>query len=245
MKPRNLTRGCIFPLVLALCGGFWSPAHADSAPHYETRSPSRDGIGKIYMGREISQVMGHLGARWLERVSRIREERPDVVVESMALVEDAEVADIGAGTGYFTVRLAERVPAGRVFAVDIQREMLEMLDRRLSKAGIDNVELVRGAEDDPRLPPESIDAALMVDAYHEFAYPREMMDGIVAALRPGGRVFLIEYRGEDPSVPIKPLHKMTEAQAKLEMTAVGLSHVDTLDTLPTQHIMIFEKPAAQ
>jgi ubiquinone/menaquinone biosynthesis C-methylase UbiE len=245
MKPRSLTRGCIFPLVLALCGGSWSLALADTAPHYETRSPSRDGIGKIYMGREISQVMGHLGARWLERVSRIREERPDVVVESMALVEDAEVADIGAGTGYFTVRLAERVPAGRVFAVDIQQEMLEMLDRRLSKAGIDNVELVRGAEDDPRLPPESIDAALMVDAYHEFAYPREMMDGIVAALRPGGRVFLIEYRGEDPSVPIKPLHKMTEAQAKLEMTAVGLSHVDTLDTLPTQHIMIFEKPAAQ
>jgi len=122
--------------------------------------------------------------------------------------------------------------------------MLEMLGRRVRREGLDNITLVRGREDDPRLPANSIEAALLVDAYHEFAYPREMMQGIVVALRAGGRVVLVEYRGEDPSIPIKPLHKMTEAQARREMTAVGLRHVATLDVLPTQHILIFEKPAA-
>lgn len=232
-------------LLVGLLGMPVSPAMADTAPHYATTTPSRDGIGKVYMGREISQVMGHRGARWLERSGRVREERPDRVIESMALAADAEVADIGAGTGYFSVRLAERVPEGRVFAVDIQREMLDILRRRLARNGLDNVELVLGREDDPRLPSNSIDAALLVDAYHEFAYPREMMKGIVAALRPGGRVVLVEYRGEDPSIPIKPLHKMTEAQARREMNAVGLRHVATLDVLPTQHILIFEKPPAR
>jgi len=230
-------------LLTALLGATPSLAIGDTGPHYEHQTPSRDGIGKVYMGREISQVMGHRGARWLERASRVREERPDIVIEAMALPADAEVADIGAGTGYFTVRLAEQVPEGRVFAVDIQPEMLDLLRARLSRDGITNVELVQGSVDDPRLPSNSIDAALLVDAYHEFAYPREMMQGIVAALRPGGRVFLIEYRGEDPRVPIKPLHKMTEAQARREMSAVGLRHVATLDVLPTQHILIFEKPA--
>jgi FkbM family methyltransferase len=195
------------------------------------------------MGREISQVMGHRGARWLERASRVQEERPDIVIEAMDLPADAEVADIGAGTGYFTVRLAEQVPEGRVFAVDIQSEMLDLLRQRLSRDGIANVELVQGSVDDPRLPSNSIDAALLVDAYHEFAYPREMMQGIVTALRRSGRLFLIEYRGEDPRVPIKPLHKMTEAQARREMNVVGLRHVATLDVLPTQHVLIFEKPA--
>jgi hypothetical protein len=155
------------------------------------RAPSRDGIGKVYMGREISQVMGHRGARWLERSSRLREERPDAGHRGDgARRRDAEVADIGAGTGYFTVRLAERVPEGRVFAVDIQPEMLDILRQRLAREGRHRQRrAVLGREDDPRLPSNSIDAALLVDAYHEFAYPREMMQGIVAALRPGGRVF--------------------------------------------------------
>jgi ubiquinone/menaquinone biosynthesis C-methylase UbiE len=220
------------------------PAAADSAPWYETRAPTPDGIGKVYMGREISQVMGHLGARWLERVSRLREELPERVVEGMDLAPDAEVADIGAGTGYFAFRLAEQVPEGRVYAVDIQPEMLAMMRTRLAERGIGNVELVLGTEADPKLPPAGIDAALMVDAYHEFAYPREMMDAIVAALRPGGRVFLVEYRGEDPRVPIKPLHKMTEAQARREMAAVGLEHVETQGFLPSQHFMVFQKPGS-
>jgi ubiquinone/menaquinone biosynthesis C-methylase UbiE len=211
--------------------------------HYSYREPSRDGIGKYYFGREISQVMGHQGAAWLERRTRTSEELPDKVVEAMELAPDAKVADIGAGTGYFSFRIAESVPAGRVYAVDVQPEMLEILHKRIERRSIDNVVPVAGTPDDPRLPKATIDAVLMVDAYHEFAYPFEMMNAIVQALRPGGRVFLVEYRGEDPRVPIKPLHKMTQQQAIAELQAVGLQWVETKDFLPTQHFMVLEKPA--
>jgi ubiquinone/menaquinone biosynthesis C-methylase UbiE len=238
------TAGLYLLGLLTLLLAFVQPAvEAKDGPGYRYQQPSRDGIGKVYLGREISQVMGHRGARWLERNTRATEERPELVLDAMALAADAEVADIGAGTGYFSVRLARRVPAGRVFAVDIQPEMLALLQARIDRDGLRNITPVQGREDDPRLAPDSIDAALLVDAYHEFAYPFEMMRALVTALRPGGRVVLVEYRGEDPSIPIKPLHKMTEAQAILEMAAVGLAHVRTLDTLPTQHILIFEKPA--
>jgi ubiquinone/menaquinone biosynthesis C-methylase UbiE len=235
-------------LILAgLCLLAAVPALAQSEPAvdslYSFHAPSRDGIGKTYFGREISQVMGHQGAAWLERRTRVVEERPDRVVEGMGLAPDARVADIGAGTGYFTFRIAEAVPTGRVYAVDVQPEMLEVLHKRIERRTITNVTPVLGAEDDPKLPSESLDAVLLVDAYHEFAYPFEMMQGIRRALRPGGRVFLIEYRGEDPRVPIKPLHKMTQAQAITELEAVGLRWVETLDILPTQHFMVFEKPA--
>jgi SAM-dependent methyltransferase len=211
-------------------------------PVYTQIEPSRDGIGKVYMGREISQVMGHLGAPWLERRSRAREELPEVLVDQMDLAEEAVVADVGAGTGYFTFRLSRRVPQGRVYAVDIQPEMLAMVRERMSRSRVDNVVPVEGAVDDPNLPPDSIDAVLLVDAYHEFSHPFEMMRGIKRSLRRGGRVFLVEYRGEDPSIPIKPLHKMTEAQVKREMAAVGLVWEKTLDVLPTQHLMVFRKP---
>ena len=207
-------------------------------------TPSRDGIGKHYFGREISQVMGHRGAAWLERRSRVAEEHPDDVVKAMALAPDAKVADIGAGTGYFSLRIAPKVPDGRVYAVDIQPEMLAILRERTERQGIDNVLPVRGKLDDPMLPAETIDAVLMVDAYHEFAYPFEMMRGIVRSLRPGGRVYLVEYRGEDPRIPIKPLHKMTQRQAIKELEAVGLQWRETKDFLPTQHFMVFEKPAS-
>jgi ubiquinone/menaquinone biosynthesis C-methylase UbiE len=210
---------------------------------YSHQSPSRDGIGKVYFGREIPQVMGHRGAAWLERASRDAEEHPDQVVAALELAPDADVADIGAGTGYFTFRLAPLVPEGRVFAVDIQPEMLAILKKRIARRGITNVVPVLGEIDDPRLPEASIDAVLLVDAYHEFAYPFEMMQAIVRALRPQGRVFLIEYRGEDPRIPIKPLHKMTQDQAIRELEAVGLRWVETRDFLPTQHFMVFEKPA--
>lgn len=225
---------------MAVLGGL--PAVHAEAPRYEQVTPSRDGIGKIYMGREISQVMGHLGAGWLERLTREREELPAVLIDSMTLAPDAVVADIGAGTGYFSFRLSEKVPDGKVLAVDIQPEMLSILRDRIAARNIGNVVPVRGAIDDPNLPEGSVDAVLMVDAYHEFSHPREMMQGIVSGLRSGGRVYLVEYRGEDPAVMIKPLHKMTEAQARLEMAAVGLEWVETLDVLPTQHLMVFRKP---
>jgi ubiquinone/menaquinone biosynthesis C-methylase UbiE len=243
-KQRPNTRFFVFLFLSLVLTSFWPAVGADSGPDYRYQPPSRDGIGKVYLGREIAQVMGHRGARWLDRTSRATEERPDRVIDAMAMASDAEVADIGAGTGYFSVRLARRVPAGRVFAVDIQPEMLALLQDRIDREGLQNITLVQGREDAPRLAPNSIDAALLVDAYHEFAYPFEMMRALMTALRPSGRVILVEYRGEDPSIPIKPLHKMTEAQAILEMDAVGLRHERTVDTLPTQHILIFEKPGA-
>jgi ubiquinone/menaquinone biosynthesis C-methylase UbiE len=214
----------------------------ESSGIYTRTTPSRDGIGKVYMGREISFVMGHRGIDWLERASREREERTDLVVRNMELAADAVVADIGAGSGYFAFRISPAVPQGQVFAVDIQAEMLQALERRQESAGISNIEGVLGTPTDPNLAPASVDAALMVDAYHEFSNPREMMDGLVEALRPGGRVFLIEYRKEDPTVPILPLHKMSEAQARLEMNAVGLEFVENRAMLPQQHFLVFRKP---
>ena len=235
-------RWILISLAFAMPLTLWG-LQADSV--YSWTMPSRDGIGKVYMGREISQVMGHRGAAWLERASRAREEQPDRVVDSLTLQPDDVVADIGAGTGYFSFRIASRVPDGRVLAVDIQPEMITLLTRRAQRLGIDNVEPVLGAIDDPRLPAASIDAVLMVDAYHEFSHPFEMMRGIFDALRPGGRVYLVEYRGEDEALPIKPLHKMTEAQARAEMANVGLIWEKTLQVLPTQHLMVFRKPEKQ
>ena len=226
-------------VLMLLCGLTFA---RDAKPVYETRPASVDGIGKFYMGREIAQVMGHEGAPWLERAEREEEERPDKLVELMALRPADVVADIGAGTGYFSLRISAKVPQGKVLAVDIQPEMLELLKEAANARRVTNVEPVLGKIDDPNLPTSTVDVALMVDAYHEFDHPREMMDGIVKALKPGGRVVLVEYRGEDPDVPIKPLHKMTQAQAKREMGAVGLEHVKTLPDLPRQHVMIFRKP---
>ena len=217
---------------------------ADTSGVYSYKTPSRDGIGKVYMGREISKVMGHRGAGWLERDSRETDERPGQVVDSLQLAPNDVVADIGAGTGYFTFRIAPRVPNGRVFAVDIQPEMLDIMRQRINGQQIDNVTLVRGTEKDPSLPADTIDVAIMVDAYHEFAYPREMMASLRESLQPGGRVVLVEYRKEDPSVPIKPLHKMSEAQVRKEMRAVGLEWVKTLDMLPRQHFIVVKKPDA-
>jgi FkbM family methyltransferase len=194
------------------------------------------------MGREIAKVMGHTEALWLERSTREVEENPILVVRSLDLQPTDTVADIGAGTGYFSFRMAKLVPKGRVLAVDIQPEMIDILNFLKKEDKIANVEPVLGSETSPNLPANQIDLALMVDAYHEFSYPREMMTNIVTALRPGGRVVLVEYRGENPFIPIKGLHKMTQKQVKKEMIAVGLNWVKTKDNLPQQHILIFTKP---
>jgi len=206
---------------------------------YVYREASRDGIGKIYRGREIAQVMGHLGAAWLERPEREQEERTDRLLAALALKPAEVVADIGAGTGYFTFRMAASVPRGRVLAVDIQPEMVAYLNETKRRLGAANVEAVLGTITNPSLAPGSVDLALLVDAYHEFSHPYEMMRHVVKALRPGGRVVLVEYRAEDPNVPIKPLHKLSVRQAQTELQAVGLrlQKVDT--TLPQQHIMVF------
>jgi ubiquinone/menaquinone biosynthesis C-methylase UbiE len=208
---------------------------------YEYGEASRDGIGKFYMGREISHVMGHLGAAWLERPTREREERTDRLLNRLPLKPDSVVADIGAGTGYFTFPMAERVPDGRVLAVDIQQEMLDMITARMAAEGVSNIRPVLGTERDPGLEPSSVDLVLLVDAYHEFSWPREMGEAMARALKPEGRLVLIEYRAEDPSVPIKPLHKMSVKQARREMAVLGLELERNGKFLPQQHFMVFRK----
>jgi len=201
-----------------------------------------DGIGRFYQGREIAQVMGHRGAGWLERPSRLWQEQPQVLVQQLGLQPTDQVADIGAGTGYLTFRLAAQVPQGQVWAVDVQPEMLEILGALQQELGIDNVRSILGTDQDPRLPAASVDLVLLVDAYHEFAYPQEMMAAIAIALKPGGRVVLAEYRAEDPFVPIKGLHKMSEVQVKKELEFLGFHWLKTDESLPQQHLIFFEKP---
>lgn len=237
------TRTKIFTGTAALLiAVFSSFLGAQEAEYYEYETVSRDGIGKYYMGREISHVMGHQGASWLERPQRDREQKTSRLVSNLPLQPADIVADIGAGTGYFSFRVAERVPQGKVVAVDIQQEMLDIIDTRKAQGSPQNVETVLGTERDPNLTPGSIDLILLVDAYHEFSWPREMAEAMVRALKPGGRLVLVEYRGEDPSIPIKRLHKMTEKQARMEMQAVGLEWESTGDFLPQQHFMIFRRP---
>jgi SAM-dependent methyltransferase len=223
-----------------------APASRPAAEAYEFRPGSRDGTGKWYMGREIAHVVsGHATVNWLERAEREAEERPSRLIAILAkrIQRDDVVADLGAGSGYYSFRLAPLVPEGKVLAVDIQREMLDIIEQAARDRKVDNVRTVLGTTKTPNLPEGGVDYVLLVDAYHEFDHPREMMLAVRNALRPGGRVILIEFRGEDANVPIKPLHKMTEAQAKREFHAAGLRHVETLNDLPWQHVMFFERPA--
>ncbi len=210
---------------------------------YQTVAPSPNGIGRVYLGREIAQTMGHQGAGWLDRPSRVLQERPQAAIAALDLHPTDVVADIGTGTGYFARRIASLLPQGKVLAVDIQPEMLAMLQAELEANGIKNIEPILGQIDRPNLPPNSVDLALMVDAYHEFAYPHEVMEDVVEALHPGGRVVLAEYKAENPMIMIKRLHKMSVAQVRREMAAVGLEWVKTDDSLPEQHLLFFQKPA--
>jgi precorrin-6B methylase 2 len=235
----------IIAIAVLLTNFIYTPvALAQNSQSYyrEKAIHNPDGIGKYYMNREIAGVMGHQAMMWLERPSREIEEQPATTVEQLELKKDDVVADIGAGTGYFSFRIASKVPQGKVYAVDIQPEMLDAIALLQQENKITNIETVLGKEDNPNLPPASIDLAFMVDAYHEFAYPREMMEGIVKALKPGGRVVLLEYRQENPMIMIKPLHKMTQKQVKKELQAVGLKWQTTKEFLPEQHFLVFSKP---
>jgi len=202
-----------------------------------------NGTGRFYLGREIAAVMGPGGLAWLDRPERETEERPDVVVDAIGLQRGALVADLGAGSGYFTFRLAAKVgKRGRVLAVDLQDEMLATIRQRAAALHVSNVEEVTGTETDPHLPAGAVDVVLMVDVYHELAYPFEVMAHVREALKPGGRVVFVEYRKEDPSIPIKEVHKMSVQQLEKEMNAVGLVHLRTVESLPSQHIVVFGKP---
>ena len=194
-------------------------------------------------GRVYALPMGVQGAPWLERRERADEEDPDLAVRLLRIERGSTVADIGAGSGYFTVRLARAVgAAGRVYATDIQQGMLDLLQKNVAREDLTNVIPVLGTVDDPRLPPASLDLALMVDVYHEFSQPQAMLQKIREALKPGGRLALIEYRAEDPDVPILPDHKMTKAQVKLEVEHEGFEQSRVFDDLPRQHLIVFTRP---
>jgi ubiquinone/menaquinone biosynthesis C-methylase UbiE len=233
---------------LPLAGGEWMRAgHQDKKPTEDSRYEFRKehdphGIGKFYMGREIAQVMGHQGAEWLERPEREKEEAPSKLHEILKLKAGDVVADIGAGSGYHTFRLAEKVGAkGKVYAVDIQPEMLDIIKKRMKEKKVENVVPVQGTESDPKLPDNSVDMILLVDVYHEFSYPWEMTTAMVKALKPGGRLVFVEFRMEDEKVPILLVHKMTEKQVKKEMEPHPLKWVKTDGNLPWQHVIFFEK----
>lgn len=226
----------LFALLIALS------AAAQSADRYTRIKTSADGVGKLYMGREIAGVMGWQGAAWLEREEREKEERGDLLMRELALRPGMVVADVGAGTGYYARRMSPLVGAsGTVFAVDVQPEMIAMLTDLAKKAGLTNIKPVLGAVDNVKLADASIDLAIMVDVYHELEFPYEVMESIVRALKPGGRVAYVEYRAEDANVPIKPVHKMTEAQVRKEAAQHALIYERTATTLPWQHVVIFRK----
>jgi ubiquinone/menaquinone biosynthesis C-methylase UbiE len=193
-------------------------------------------------GRRYAQTMSYLGADWLDRSERVQEEEPDVALDALKLATGATVADVGAGSGYMTVKMARRVgPSGKVFANDIQPQMLSMLRQRLDREKLANVELVLGTFDDPKLPANTLDLILMVDVYHEFSEPQKMLQHMRESLKTDGRLVLLEYRKEDPSIPIRPDHKMSVAEAKMEVEAEGFTLATVDERLPRQHILVFAK----
>ncbi|WP_437206310.1 class I SAM-dependent methyltransferase [Planctomicrobium sp. SH664] len=238
-------------ILFFLCA--WTRLASAEDPADKVKVPSRyefhrnhdpNGIGKFYMGREIARVMGHQAIDWLERPEREAEEGLTLLVESLKLQPGMAVADIGAGSGVISLMMAKVVgPGGQVYAVDIQPEMLRAIEIKCKQLSIENVQPVKGTVKTPNLDEGSIDLAIMVDVYHEFNFPFEMLSAIAASLKPSGRVIFVEYRKENPAIPIKEIHKMSEAQVKLEasLPELGLEWVETLETLPRQHIISFRK----
>ncbi|HSI13994.1 MAG TPA: methyltransferase domain-containing protein [Chthoniobacter sp.] len=214
-------------------------------PPYEKRAEhDPNGIGTFYLGREIAHVMGHsaFNVQWMERIDREEEEGTTALMDALKFRDGEVVADIGCGSGYISRNMAKRIGSGTVYAVDIQEEMLDSLAKRMSMFRITNVKPVLGTTTDPKLPPASCDTMIMVDVYHEFDQPYEMIRSMIAGLKPGGRIVFVEYRKEDPKVPIKEVHRMSEAQVRKEMSVhPELEHAETIETLPIQHIIIFRK----
>ena len=208
---------------------------------YTYKTPDRDGTGKVYMGREISQVMNFMGMSWLERSTRPQEEYTELAIKNLPIDKKSVVADIGAGSGYYTFRIAKKVPEGKVYAVEIQDPAIKYLKERSEELGFDNVITIKGTEQSPMLPDNSIDLAIMVDVYHELLYPQEVLQSIKKSLKPGGKLLLIEYRGEDPEVAIKRLHKMTVDQVTKELSANGFKLVQNGQFMRIQHFLVFEK----
>jgi ubiquinone/menaquinone biosynthesis C-methylase UbiE len=232
------------PALALLAGSVFAEPAPKPDPLYETRADhDPNGIGTFYMGREIAHVMGHQAADWLERPEREEEEKTDQMIEALKFREGEVVADIGCGSGYIARRISKYIgDKGTIYGVDIQQEMLDLLMKRMAMFRIKNVKPILGELTDPKLPTESCDTMIMVDVYHEFDHPYEMISAMVKALKPGGRIVFVEFRGEDPKVPIKLLHKMSIEQVRKEMSVQPLEFVESIETLPWQHLIIFRKP---
>lgn len=208
---------------------------------YGQMTATYDGIGKTYYGREIAHVMGFGGARWLERDERQEEENTALAISKLPITASSVVADIGSGTGYYTFRIAPKVPQGKVYTVDVQDESVQFLQKKARQLGLENVEVVKGDAQSPNLPENSVDLAIMVDVYHELEFPHEMLQALSKSLKADGKILLLEYRAEDPSIPIKKLHKLSVAQANKEMAANGFKLVQRGDFLPIQHFLVYQK----
>ena len=234
------------PLVLVALLALSPLAFAEEPPRYQTKKVhDPDGIGRFYKGREIAHVMGFQAAGWLDRSERAKEEEPAKLLTALDLKPGMVVADVGAGTGFHAFRMAPLVgPKGKVLAVDVQAEMVALIEARAAKEKVENVVAVKCTETDPKLPAGGVDLILLVDVYHELAFPHEVAAKMVAALKPGGRVAFVEFRLEDAAVPIKLVHKMSERQVILEMAEFPeLEHTKTIPGLPWQHIVVFTKAA--
>lgn len=208
---------------------------------YTLKSGDPNGIGKWYMGRQIAQVMSHFGIDWLERAEREKEENTSLLLKNLAIRPGQVIADIGAGSGYHSSLLSEMVGSGKVYAVDVEREMIAYLNDRIKQEGKKNIIPVLSTEKKVSLPANSIDVMLLVDVYHEFSFPFEMSLSMLEALKPGGKLVLVEFRSEDPKVPIKTIHKMSEKQAVKEFKAAGFLFEKNMSNLPWQHCLIFRK----
>jgi len=229
----------LFPILISI---LFYITNANAQDRYQYRDGDMDGIGKWYMGREIAYVMSHYGISWLERPEREKEERVTLLLKNMDLKPGMVVADIGAGSGYHTVRMSKMVGDGKIYAVDVEPKMIDYLNKRIKDEGYSNIITVLGKEQSVGLPPASTDVMLLVDVYHELSFPYEMARSMMEGLKPGGKIFLVEYRAEDNSVPIKQVHKMTENQAVKELKAAGFIFVRNIRNLPWQHCLVFKKP---
>jgi len=232
----------ISQLLLSLCFviSFNTAFSQDKSP-YTFKKPSFNGTGKVYLGREIAHVMSFEGVDWLERNSRAQEENTALAIASLPLKSNSLVADVGAGSGFYTFRVANRVPKGKVYAVEIQNEAIAYLKKKALDDKLSNVEVIKGTKISPNLPPNSIDLAFMVDVYHELEHPVAYLAALRKALKPNGQLLLLEYKEEDPTVAIKAEHKMSVKQAKKELTANGFKLVKNGTFLPLQHFLLFEK----
>ncbi|RZM22183.1 MAG: class I SAM-dependent methyltransferase [Pedobacter sp.] len=232
-----------FKWIIVTCLAFTAANALAQKPKtiYSYKQPSANGTGKVYMGREIAEIMSFEGVSWLERNTRSKEENTDLAISKLPVASNSVVADIGAGSGFYTFRIAPKVPEGKVYAVEIQNDAITYLQKKAAELNTKNVMVIKGAEKSPNLPDGSIDLAIMVDVYHELMYPHEFLQAIKRALKPKGKLLLIEYKQEDPAVAIKEEHKMSVRQVSKELKANGYHLVQNGQFMPIQHFLVFQR----